>query len=278
MAASPLLIILQFHIGDHSRQKFHANWMHRLEKQQLEDQLRWEQEHKLRLKAETRLEAEHNLVAFLLHEIRNPFNGIEGYAEAAEGMVQSMLLDQPERCAAMSGHESLLEWTRNIRSCSKHIMAILDNMLDLGKLEDGQMALDSQPLHLHAVVSSVLVVLRVLVTDEVRLEMDVPADLWIMGDHTRWSQLLINLVRSSSLHYTYPLTLPRLASPVSGVERSQVHAKRLCPRHNQAREQNCGVLRAGVLRWGWCAWHGRVTGRATRQRAGGVRYGHGSRY
>jgi hypothetical protein len=63
--------------------------------------------------------------------------GIEGYAEAAEEAVQGMLLDQPSLCTSlrrtggagtggeggdlggMSGHESLLEWIRNIRSCSK---------------------------------------------------------------------------------------------------------------------------------------------------------------
>ena len=96
--------------------------MHRLEKQELEDRLQWEQEHQLRLQAETRLEAEHNLVAFLLHEIRNPFNGIEGYAEAAEEEVQRALLDQPflgPGRDGMCGNESLLDWIQNIRSCSK---------------------------------------------------------------------------------------------------------------------------------------------------------------
>jgi signal transduction histidine kinase len=73
-------------------------------------------------------------------------------------------------------------------------MSLLNNMRDLGKLEDGQMSLDSQPMCLHSVASSVLMVLRVLVVDGVQLEMDVPEDLWILGDHTRWSQLLINLV------------------------------------------------------------------------------------
>jgi K+-sensing histidine kinase KdpD len=111
-------------------------------------------------------------------------------------------------------------------------MSLLNNMLDLGKLEDGQMSLDSQPMCLHSVASSVLMVLRILVTDGVQLEMDVPEDLWILGDHTRWSQLLINLGTAvklfpgpSSLIITPSIHSHQTPSSLS-VQRSQVYAER----------------------------------------------------
>jgi hypothetical protein len=39
MVACPLLIGLQFHLGAHSRKKFQGSWLHRLEKQELEERL-----------------------------------------------------------------------------------------------------------------------------------------------------------------------------------------------------------------------------------------------
>jgi signal transduction histidine kinase/CheY-like chemotaxis protein len=132
-------------------------------------------------------DTERNMSAFLCHEIRNPLNGITGSLEQIDGNTI-----QPELVA---------EWCHCGLVGAKHLSDILDNVLDQSKLEQGKLKLDSRPLDLSIMCTTVTDMLKHTGQEEVALVTTVPQGLSIIGDEVRWRQLLINLI-SNALKFT----------------------------------------------------------------------------
>jgi signal transduction histidine kinase len=146
-----------------------------------------------RIKAEVRADAECNLMAFLCHEIRNPFNGITGSLE--EISIGLGKLGSSPEC------EELNAWAKTALTSSKYLIDILDNVLDQSKLEQGKLVLDARPINLDTLCQSVERMLRHTRNEGVEILVTVPTDLTVNGDATRWRQLLVNLM-SNALKFT----------------------------------------------------------------------------
>ncbi|KAK3279883.1 hypothetical protein CYMTET_12255 [Cymbomonas tetramitiformis] len=88
-------------------------------------------------------EAQRLYIAYVCHEIRNPFNGIHGYIESFKGILHNL-----EICGALSEPpeilQGLLSDVESMDNCAKHIGRILDNTLDLAKLEKNALELNPQ--------------------------------------------------------------------------------------------------------------------------------------
>ncbi len=116
------------------------------------------------------------------HELRTPLNGILGLAEVLLGTP----LAAEQRRYAQSVHDS-----------GRSLLTILDDVLDLAKVEAGKIELERLPFALDAVVARVVAPFRTLTAAKpVQLDVEVDDRLprWVLGDPTRFGQVLGNLV------------------------------------------------------------------------------------
>jgi signal transduction histidine kinase len=188
------------------------------------------EKHKLRLESEAKSKAERVLVSYLCHEIRNPFNGVLGFAELivsalakikttsitdvgkSKGTgIDASIWQDTTPCQVDENHHSVVaksisqvtDWCNIIVVNSKHIRDILDNVLDLSKLEAGTLELVHAPVKVMELCSKIHLLLRSTAKEDVTFIVDVePKGLVIMGDTQRWKQLLVNLV-SNALKFTH---------------------------------------------------------------------------
>lgn len=124
-------------------------------------------------------------LANISHEIRTPLNGIMGFAK----LLQKSPLTPRQ-----------LDYVRTIQKSSDSLLAIINDVLDLSKIEAGKLVLDHTPLDIEEVIFDVLNMLAPL-AEEKNLEQvafiydDVPRHL--MGDPLRLKQILVNLVNNA---------------------------------------------------------------------------------
>jgi signal transduction histidine kinase len=123
-------------------------------------------------------------VANMSHELRTPLAAILGYAELMqEGFYEPQ------------GPKSLDALTR-IRSNGKHLLGLINTVLDIAKIESGQFSLNLGEYALENVVETVRATTESLAeTKKLRLETDVSKRLPLgLGDEQRLTQVLLNLV------------------------------------------------------------------------------------
>ena len=121
-------------------------------------------------------------LANMSHEIRTPMSAIIGFSDLA------LLEDMPEVVG---------EYLNNINSASTSLLAILNDILDLSKLDAGRMAINAQPFNLDELLSSLhgLFINAAQAKDltlSIDSEQQVPQQL--IGDSLRLRQVLINLL------------------------------------------------------------------------------------
>jgi signal transduction histidine kinase/ActR/RegA family two-component response regulator len=139
--------------------------------------------------AETANAAKSAFLATMSHEIRTPLNGVLGMAQAmaAEGLPDT----QRERLAV-------------IRQSGEALLAILNDVLDLSKIEAGKLTLEACDFDLGELTSGIAAVFQAQAEERnlrFRLTIDEAARGWRRGDPTRVRQILFNLV-SNALKFT----------------------------------------------------------------------------
>ncbi|PQO40496.1 response regulator [Bremerella cremea] len=124
-------------------------------------------------------------LANMSHEIRTPLNGILGFTE--------VLRRDRERISA----EEMEEYIDTIQRSGKHLLALINDILDISKIEADQLQVESISCSPHQIISDVVSVLRVGAMEkgirlDYRWESPVPGS--IQSDPYRLKQLLLNLV------------------------------------------------------------------------------------
>lgn len=116
------------------------------------------------------------------HEIRTPLNAIIGFTE---------LLSQRKMDAVQS------EYVGNIQTAGDNLLLLINDILDLSKIESGQLVIESRPFNLKDVLKHVYNLLKVKADQkglEFRLSSDADMPEIVIGDRGRLNQILINLV------------------------------------------------------------------------------------
>ncbi len=141
-----------------------------------------------RAEAEAAVEAKSAYVAAISHELRTPISAI--LAGAAE----------LERTTAGAGKAQ----ARLISGAGQMMRALLDDLLDLAKLEVGRMEVEQIPFDLRATLSDCLRMWRAQARDKglrLRIEGAHAVPRWVVGDPTRLRQVLNNLL-SNAIKFT----------------------------------------------------------------------------
>ncbi len=130
-------------------------------------------------------------LASMSHELRTPLNAILGFSE--------LLMDSTNRQFPAETRRRFLE---QIHSSGKHLLGLINDILDLSKVEAGQMELRLQLVAVREVVSQVLTTIEPLaVQKEVTLEADAASAGEIEADAGKFKQMLLNLL-SNALKFT----------------------------------------------------------------------------
>ena len=120
-------------------------------------------------------------LASMSHEIRTPLNSIIGMAE----VLASTALTSEQR-----------EYVKISRSAGENLLEIINDILDLSKIEAGQSTLESVDFHLPSLLNSVVSILSIRAAEQnTQLGIDIHPDVptGINSDPTRLRQILINL-------------------------------------------------------------------------------------
>ena len=138
--------------------------------------------------AEASEKAKHQFLANMSHEIRTPMNAIKG-------MTDILLRRDPDN--------SQLEYLNGIRQSSDSLLVIINDILDISKIEAGKVELESVPFSLQEGIDQVMTIMQLKAEEKgLELKTQIDSDLpEIKGDPTRFRQVLINLV-SNAIKFT----------------------------------------------------------------------------
>ncbi|MEG4147026.1 ATP-binding protein [Microcoleus sp. Pol12B5] len=142
-------------------------------------------------KAEAASRAKSTFLANMSHELRTPLNAIIGYSE--------MLQEE----ARESGLEELIPDTQKIYNAGKHLLTLINDILDLSKIEAGRMELYLEKFDLSNLIEEVVATLHPLVEkNHNQLQVSCSENLGVMyADLTKVRQILFNLL-SNALKFT----------------------------------------------------------------------------
>jgi signal transduction histidine kinase len=130
-------------------------------------------------------------LANMSHELRTPLNAILGYSELVLDDIYGAVPDKAR--AALE----------RVQSNGKHLLGLINDVLDLAKIEAGKLTLSLADYAMDGVVASVVAAMEALAAEkQLALTVDVPSDLPIgHGDEQRIRQVLLNLV-SNAIKFT----------------------------------------------------------------------------
>jgi signal transduction histidine kinase/DNA-binding response OmpR family regulator len=133
-------------------------------------------------------QAKSQFLANMSHELRTPLNAIIGYSE----MLQEEALD--------SGQESSIADLKKINRAGRHLLELINEVLDLSKIEAGKMELYLETFDIRSLLDDVSATVQLLVQKNSNaLEVRCPADLGAMrADITKVRQALFNLLSNAS--------------------------------------------------------------------------------
>ena len=153
-----------------------------------------------RIVAESANRTKSEFLSSMSHELRTPLNAILGYAQ-----LFSMNPDLSD---------DIKEQARDIENAGRHLLALINDMIDLSRIEAGKMELSVEPVSVRAVTADAMAMVASLAETHGIGLVDVDCagreDMVVHADNIRLRQVLINLL-SNAIKYNRPHGSVRLA-------------------------------------------------------------------
>lgn len=140
--------------------------------------------------AEEANEAKTTFLSNMSHDIRTPMNAVIGFS--------TLLAREPDNAVKVR------EYTRKIGAASNHLLGLINDILDISKIESGKMSLRESVFPIDGLLESINVVIRPMAGEKkqaFQVRMGKMSHELFVGDKVRINQVLINLL-SNSIKYT----------------------------------------------------------------------------
>jgi len=133
--------------------------------------------------------AKSEFLANMSHEIRTPMSAVLGMTDLASRSFPN---------------KSTLEYLANIKTAGNQLLAIINDILDISKVESGAIELTQERYNIHSMIHDIVTMINVRIGDKpldfiVDDDPDMPAEM--IGDETRIKQVIINLL-TNAVKYT----------------------------------------------------------------------------
>lgn len=131
-------------------------------------------------------------LANMSHELRTPLNAVIGFSEMMQGEIFGPVGDARYR-----------DYTRLIHDAGEHLLELINDILDMSKIEAGKFEIERLRLDAREIVGDCLSLMQEHASAaRVDLSGDLPAGpLWVMADRRALKQILLNLV-SNAVKFT----------------------------------------------------------------------------
>jgi CheY-like chemotaxis protein/nitrogen-specific signal transduction histidine kinase len=132
-------------------------------------------------KAQASEKAKHQFLANMSHEIRTPMNAIKG-------MTDILIRRHPK--------DDQKEYLNSIKQSSDSLLVIINDILDISKIEAGKIELEHEPFCVNDLVENIHTIMHFKAEEKgLELKKDIPQErIFVKGDATRIRQILINLI------------------------------------------------------------------------------------
>jgi len=139
---------------------------------------------RVRAQAEQANRAKSEFLSRMSHELRTPMNAIVGFGQLLE------LEDLPERQS---------ESVEQILKAGRHLLELINEVLDISRIESGTMSMSLEPVHLGSLLADTLSLLRPLAEKAgVQLLADpAGANVYVHADRHRLKQVLVNVLSNA---------------------------------------------------------------------------------
>ena len=136
--------------------------------------------------AEAASRAKSALLANMSHELRTPLNSILGFSQILEMEAESM-------------SEEHLGFIRHIKGSGEHLLEMVNDILDLSKIEAGRIEIEKMPFHLNEMLLRLRATIAYLANKKkIRVEANIGPDLGLIeADEVRIKQVLYNLLSNA---------------------------------------------------------------------------------
>ncbi len=130
--------------------------------------------------------AKDRFLTSMSHELRTPLNAILGFAQ--------LLADDALPATSTQKHE----FAHHILSSGEHLLTLINEILDLAKIESGNMMLSLEPVRLAEVIQDARTMIEPLATRRsVRLAFPKENPFVVLADYTRLKQIILNLLSNA---------------------------------------------------------------------------------
>ena len=150
----------------------------------IEFKLKKEEAEESKLQAEAANKAKSDFLANMSHELRTPLNSVIGFSEVLTEGLAGDITDKQR------------EYIQDIWGSGKHLLRLINDILDLSKIEAGMMELKLDECDINELIQGTMLMFREkAVKHSIKVTADIPDDIgFIIADYMQIKQVLLNLL------------------------------------------------------------------------------------